>query len=347
MNSGLFFYCQGRGIPHDQAYQELLEQIELGEQLGFTEAWFVEHHFTDYSLLPSPNLIIASAVQRTTRMRFGNYINVLPIHHPLRLAAEAAMLDNLARGRFDFGIGKGVRPGEFAKFEVDFADAPAMTDEAIEIIVKAWTEERFSYEGKFWRIEDAMLRPRPFQKPHPPIHMVATHKPTVEKVGANGWPVALHFTPIQELPAAIEAYRAAVPAGVPSDGPFRPRFVVCRELCVAESEAEARDKARLAVQGFWHLSNLLPPPPPPDFSDERLKQLTTRVLGGKTFDEIEQAGIVLAGTPDQVAEKVRRLEAIGVDTLLVLASYGTLTHEQTCRSMELFAEAVMRSAAAV
>ncbi len=97
MDFGLFYYCQGRGVPHDQAYAEMLDQITLAEALGFGECWFAAHHFTGYSLLPSPNL------------------NVLPFHHPLRLAAEAATLDNLARGRFDFGIGKSVRPGEFTK----------------------------------------------------------------------------------------------------------------------------------------------------------------------------------------------------------------------------------------
>ena len=90
MDFGLFYYCQGRGVPHDQAYAEMLDQITLAEALGFGECWFAEHHFTDYSLLPSPNVMIAAALQRTTRMRFGNYVNVLPFHHPLRLAAEAA-----------------------------------------------------------------------------------------------------------------------------------------------------------------------------------------------------------------------------------------------------------------
>src|SRR4029453_9061327 len=102
---GLFYYCQ-----------------------GFGECWFAEHHFTAHSLLPSPNLMIAAALQRTTRMRFGNYVNVLPFHHPLRLAAEAATLDNLARGRFDFGIGKGVRPGEFTKLGLHFDEAPEITE---------------------------------------------------------------------------------------------------------------------------------------------------------------------------------------------------------------------------
>ena len=86
MDFGLFYYCQGRGVPHDQAYHEMLDEIVLAETLGFSECWFAEHHFTDYSLLPSPNLMIASAVQQTRHMRFGNYVNAMSFHHPLRLA---------------------------------------------------------------------------------------------------------------------------------------------------------------------------------------------------------------------------------------------------------------------
>src|SRR4030095_3548385 len=143
---GLFYYCQGRGVPHDQAYAEMLDQIALAETLGFGECWFAEHHFTDYSLLPSPNLMIAAALQRTRRMRFGHYVNALSFHHPLRRAAEPAMLDTRARGRFDFGVGKGVRPGEFAQLGLRFEDGVAMTEEAIEGVV---------------------------QRPHPPLHEVA------------------------------------------------------------------------------------------------------------------------------------------------------------------------------
>jgi len=173
---GLFYYCQGRGVPHDQAYTEMLDQIVLAEALGFGECWFAEHHFTDYSILPSPNLMIASALQRTRRMRFGNCVNALPFHHPLRLAAEAAMLDNLAQGRFDFGVGKGVRPGEFAKLGItyDYAQAAAMTEEAIDILCKVWTQDSASYTGRFWSFPELSLRPRVYQRPHPPLHEVAS-----------------------------------------------------------------------------------------------------------------------------------------------------------------------------
>jgi alkanesulfonate monooxygenase SsuD/methylene tetrahydromethanopterin reductase-like flavin-dependent oxidoreductase (luciferase family) len=344
MDFGLFYYCQGRGVPHDQAYAEMLDQIALAETLGFGECWFAEHHCTDYSLLPSPNLIVAAAVQRTTRMRFGNYVNALPFHHPLRLAAEAAMLDNLARGRFDFGVGRGVRPGEFAKLGLNFDDAVAMTQEAVEILLKAWTQETAAHEGRFWRFPEFSLRPRVYQRPHPPLHEVASRPASVTRVGAKGWPVAMHFTPTDVVAQCVQEYRAALAQRrePPGEGPYRPRFVLCRETYVADTPEQARAEGAVALQGFWHLSSLAAPPPPSDFSEERFRALTARVWGGRTYDELEAIGGMLIGAPEQVAEKVEQLEAIGVDTLLLVCSFGTLSHEQVCRSLELFAQAVIR-----
>ena len=344
MNFGLFYYCQGRGVAHDQAYAEMLDQIARAETLGFDECWFAEHHFTDYSVLPSPNLMIAAALQRTARMRFGNYVNALPFHHPLRLAAEAAMLDNLARGRFDFGVGKGVRPGEFVKLGLSFDDAPAMTEEAIDILLKVWTQETVAHEGHFWRFPELSLRPRVFQRPYPPLHMVASRPASVARVGARGWPVAMHFTPTDVVARCVDEYRAAI-AGRPErprPGPYRPRVLLCRETYVAETPEIARAEGALALQGFWYLSSLASPPLPGEFSDARLKELTTRVWGGQTYDDLAAVGGSVIGSPEQVAAKVDGLEAIGVDTLLLVCSFGNLAHEQVCRSLELFAEAAIR-----
>jgi len=344
MDFGLFYYCQGRGVPHDQAYAEMLDQIALAETLGFGECWFAEHHFTDYSLLPSPNLMIASAIQRTTRMRFGNYVNALSFHHPLRLAAEAAMLDNLAQGRFDFGVGRGVRQGEFAKLGLNYDDAVAMTEEAIDILRKVWTQDSFSYEGRFWRFPELSLRPSVYQRPHPPLHEVASRPASVARVGARGWPVALHFTPTEVVARCIEEYHAALAARAEpmGQGPYRPRVLLCRETYVAETAEVARSEGALALQGFWHLSSLAAPPPPSAYSDERFKQLTGRVWGGRSYDELAAIGGMLIGTPEQVAAQVEQLETIGVDTLLLVCSFGNLAQAQVCRSLELFAQAVIR-----
>jgi alkanesulfonate monooxygenase SsuD/methylene tetrahydromethanopterin reductase-like flavin-dependent oxidoreductase (luciferase family) len=344
MDFGLFYYCQGRGAPHDQAYAEMLDQIALAETLGFGECWFAEHHFTDYSVLPSPNLMIAAALQRTQRMRFGNYVNALPFHHPLRLAAEAAMLDNLARGRFDFGIGKGVRPGEFAKLGLNFDEATAMTEEAIDVLLKVWTQDTATHDGHYWRFPELSLRPRVFQRPYPPLHMVASRPASAARVGARGWPVAMHFTPTAVVARCVEEYRAAVAARTEPtrDGPYRPRLLLCRETYVADTPETARAEGALALQGFWYLSSLAAPPLPSAFSDARFKELTGRVWGGQSYDELDALGGMIIGSPEQVAAKVAALEAIGVDTLLLVCSFGNLAHAQVCRSLELFAQAVIQ-----
>jgi alkanesulfonate monooxygenase SsuD/methylene tetrahydromethanopterin reductase-like flavin-dependent oxidoreductase (luciferase family) len=237
-----------------------------------------------------------------------------------------------------------VRPGEFTKLGLSFDDAPDMAEEAIEILVKLWREDTASHEGRFWRFPELSLRPRAFQRPHPPLHMVASRPASAARVGARGWPVAMHFTPTDVVASCVEEYRAAVaartaPAG---EGPYRPRLLLCRETYVAESAATARAEGALALQGFWYLSSLAAPPLPAEYSDARLKELTGRVWGGKTYDELAAVGGMLIGSPDEVAEKVAGLEAIGVDTLLLVCSFGGLSHAQVCRSLELFAASVVR-----
>jgi alkanesulfonate monooxygenase SsuD/methylene tetrahydromethanopterin reductase-like flavin-dependent oxidoreductase (luciferase family) len=220
----------------------------------------------------------------------------------------------------------------------------AMTEEAIEILLKAWTHERIDHTGRFWNFPEFSLRPRVFQRPHPPLHEVASRPESVARVGGRGWPVAMHFTPTSVVARCVEDYHAALarraePSGV---GAYRPRLLLCRETYVAETAEAARREGALALQGFWHLSSLAAPPPPAEFSDARLEELTARVWGGRSYDELEAIGGFLIGAPDQVAAGVERLEAIGVDTLLLVCSFGALSHAQVCRSLELFAGAVIR-----
>jgi alkanesulfonate monooxygenase SsuD/methylene tetrahydromethanopterin reductase-like flavin-dependent oxidoreductase (luciferase family) len=174
--------------------------------------------------------------------------------------------------------------------------------------------------------------------------MVASRPASVARVGARGWPVAMHFTPTEVVARCVEEYRAALAARhePTRDGPYRPRLLLCRETYVAETAEAARAEGALALQGFWYLSSLASPPLPAEYSDVRLKELTTRVWGGYTYDELDALGGMLIGSPEQVAAKVERLEAIGVNTLLLVCSFGNLAHAQVCRSLELFAEAAIR-----
>ncbi len=174
--------------------------------------------------------------------------------------------------------------------------------------------------------------------------MVASRPASAARVGARGWPVAMHFTPTDVVARCVEEYRAALAARpeTPGGGPYRPRLLLCRETYVAETPATARAEGALALQGFWYLSSLAAPPLPSEYSDARLKELTGRVWGGRTYDELAAVGGMLIGSPREVADKVAGLEAIGVDTLLLVCSFGGLSHAQVCHSLELFAEAAIR-----
>jgi alkanesulfonate monooxygenase SsuD/methylene tetrahydromethanopterin reductase-like flavin-dependent oxidoreductase (luciferase family) len=153
----------------------------------------------------------------------------------------------------------------------------------------------------------------------------------------------MHFTPAAVVAQCVQDYHAAVAKRdqPPGEGPYRPRLLLCRETYVAETPERACAEGAVGLQGFYHLSSLAAPPPPAEFSDERLKSLT-RTWGGRTFDQLDAMGAMLIGSPEQVEEKVEHLEAIGVDTLLLVCSMGNLSHEQVCRSLELFADAAIR-----
>ncbi len=170
MRFGTFSYNQSRpAVPEKQAFEELLEQILLTERLGFDEAWFAEHHHSDYGMLASPNLIIASLAPRTERLRMGNLVSVLPLYDPMRFAEECSMLDILTNGRLNVGVGRGV-PKDDIKHRLDRETAQARFEEGIDILRRSWTGETFSYSGKAWSYEEISCRPQPLQKPHPPIY---------------------------------------------------------------------------------------------------------------------------------------------------------------------------------
>src|SRR5205814_7263657 len=164
MRFGTFSYNQARPwVPERQAFDELLEQIQLTERLGFDEAWFAEHHHSDYGMLASPNLIVAALAHRTRRLRLGNLVNALPLHDPMRLAEECAMLDILTGGRLNVGLGRGV-PRDDVKHGLDQDAARARFDEGAEILLRALHGETFSHRGPTWSYEEISCRPRPVQR---------------------------------------------------------------------------------------------------------------------------------------------------------------------------------------
>ena len=149
-----------------RTYAEHLDAWEEMDRLGYDGVGFNEHHCSPYGLMNSPNLMASAAAQRTKRLKLLIYGNLLPLHEPLRLAEELAMLDCLSNGRLISGFARGI-PREYQVHNVPLAESRARFEEAYEIVTRAWTEDVFSYQGKFWSYKDVAIWPRPVQRPHP------------------------------------------------------------------------------------------------------------------------------------------------------------------------------------
>jgi len=191
-----------------RTYAEHLAAWAEMDRLGYDGVGFNEHHTSPYGLMNSPNLLAASAAQRTTRLRLLIYGNLLPLHDPLRLAEELAMLDCLSGGRIVSGFARGI-PREHNVYRVPLRDSRARFEEAWEIISRAWTEEVFSYEGKFWSYEDVAIWPRPVQQPRPPVWVpVSGSKETIEWAGRHDIPITPGLVPTRGLREDIIRYYA-------------------------------------------------------------------------------------------------------------------------------------------
>src|SRR5258706_627642 len=342
MRFGTFSYTQARAWASErQAYEELLGQIELTEKLGFNEAWFAEHHHSDYGMLASPNLIIAALSRRTERLRFGNLVNVLPLYDPMRLAEECAMLDILTGGRLNVGLGRGV-PKDDMKHRLDRETAQARFDEGIEILMRAWSGETFSFSGKAWSYDDISCRPQPLQKPHPPIYYGATAPESAAMVARRGWNLVLSRQPLTNCAQAISRYRAECANHAELSGNCD--AIMVRDIYVADSDEQAQREAVPELMRFWQLAtdNLWRGDA---LSADDLKRYTERYVyypGGLTVEPLDQLGTSLIGSPATVIKKARAMiETAKPDSLVGMFQFGGLKHEQVMHSIELFGSKVM------
>jgi alkanesulfonate monooxygenase SsuD/methylene tetrahydromethanopterin reductase-like flavin-dependent oxidoreductase (luciferase family) len=342
MRFGTFSYNQARPkIAERQAFEELLAQIEFTERLGFNEAWFAEHHHSDYGMLASPNLIIAALARRTERLRFGNLVNALPLHDPMRLAEECAMLDILTGGRLNIGLGRGV-PKDDMKHRLDRDTAQARFEEGIEILMRAWSGETFSYSGKAWGYEEISCRPQPLQKPHPPIYYGATSPDSPAMVARNGWNLALSRQPLANCTKAISTYRAERAKHSRLTG--KGDAIMVRDIYIADTDEQAWQEAvpelmrfwQLATENFWRGDSL---------SGDDLVKFTERYVyypGGLTVARLDEWGTSLIGSPETVIAKARAMiETAKPDSLVGMFQFGGLKHEQVMHSLELFGNKVI------
>jgi alkanesulfonate monooxygenase SsuD/methylene tetrahydromethanopterin reductase-like flavin-dependent oxidoreductase (luciferase family) len=222
----------GSGIGFAELYREAFRQVELAEGLGFDSIWLTEHHFTDDGYLPSMMPAAAAIAARTQRMSIGTFVMLLPMQHPLRLAEDTAVVDVISNGRLRLGVGLGYRAEEFAGFGVPCNERLGRTLEAIEVLKRAWTGERFSFAGKYHRFDDVRVLPRPVSQPHPELLWGAGTRKGIER-GAR---MDMSFACVggrRETGIYIDALRAL------GKDPVRYSVVNSRVVYLADTAADA------------------------------------------------------------------------------------------------------------
>jgi alkanesulfonate monooxygenase SsuD/methylene tetrahydromethanopterin reductase-like flavin-dependent oxidoreductase (luciferase family) len=253
MRFGLFFQVpESAGQPHAARYAEMFELIELAESLGFDVAWLAELHFGGaFSLLSNPLMVVPAIAARTRRIRIGTAVTLLPLHHPLSCAEQAATADLLSGGRLEFGVGRGSIPTQFHGFRIPVAENRARFDEALAIIRLAWTQDRFSYRGAFWDVDNLEVVPKPLQRPHPPIR-VGVHTPeSFAHIGDLGWPIysGTTTTPLPQLRECMGRYRSHLAA---AGHPWRDdQMALMFPMHVDTSGTAARDAMRPGVHQYY------------------------------------------------------------------------------------------------
>ena len=214
MKFGLHFQVPlTEGQSAYQRYQDTLDQIELGDQLGFDYMWLAEMHFTPkMCITPAPLLLLAAAAQRTKRIHLGVAVNLVPLHHPIRLAEDLAELDLISNGRVEFGVGRGQQLDHYEGLGVPIAEARERMVEGVEMIIKAWTHERLNFEGKYFSAKDVLVVPKPIQKPYPRLRFASNSPDSFELMGRLGYDI--HATPIvvptPDLRKGVNEYRQAL-----------------------------------------------------------------------------------------------------------------------------------------
>lgn len=304
--------------PSDsQVYSDYIDYVLEAEDLGYASVFLVEHHFTGFGQISASLSLLTYLAAKTTTIRLGTAVVVLPWHNPVLLTEQAATLDLLSDGRLDFGVGRGYRANEFNGFRIPMDEAEERYQETLQFIRKAWTTAgRFSHHGKYWSFEDVVIEPSPVQKPHPPLWIGATSQPSIAKAAEQGFNLLL---PQNGSPEAIAASVATFRQGVEARGAvFDPYSIgLTRALHIAMN-AEEREAAHQVRTKFVQNVRTLARP-------QDGQQPLNFVKTYATTDEQRQATEVeaLLGPPDEIIERLKVYEAGGVEYVLLMDVGGS------------------------
>ncbi len=313
----------------DGTYRQFVDQVVLAEELGLDGAWLAERHFANGDLLwPSPLVAAAFLAARTERIRIGLAARVLPLHHPLHVAADAATVDTLSGGRLDLGLSRGsMDDAPHRAFGVSREEARLRFDEATEILLRALRGEPFSFHGRHYELNDVVPAPRCVQRPHPPVYLVANNPASLDAAADHGLPVFLNGAlAAGEIAGRLERYQARARAAgheVETSGLPVNRFVF-----VGESKAHARRAMREPFLQFLERRA-------PDLR----AYLVERQGGAPSFEQLAER-IAIFDDAEGCAARLEELEALGVGHVLCTFNLPTLGQAAAVSSMRRFAAEV-------
>ena len=302
-----FFSWPERRVELAAVYARALQRIEIMDQSGYDAVWLAEHHFSGFSVCPSVHMMGTLAAARTTRLRIGTGVSLAPFYHPLRLAEEVALLDVLSGGRVNWGAGRGFARVEFENFGVPPEESAARFRETVEIVLRAWTQEKLSFAGTHFNFHDVEVLPKPLQQPHPPVWMAATSEAALEWAAARGFSILMDpHASAREIGRKRRFYgERLAAAGFSLDGRDLP---VARLVALAETTPRAAEVARRGAQ--WIVDSYFG-------ATHRPVGIADPNVPGTDPVERYLDEVILHGTPDAVLDQILRLrEEIGLDYLL-------------------------------
>ena len=327
-----------------QAFEESFAQVDMAEDLGLDAVWLAESHFNPTRAVMSSPLIVASAIAaRTKRLKVGTAVHVLPLGNPLRIAEQAATLDQVSQGRFQFGVGRSGLPGAYEGYGISYAESRERFYEYLEIIVKAWTNERFSYEGKYHSYDDVCLVPKPYQSPHPPIRIAATTSDTFPLMGKMGYPVFIGVRGLgmSQVAEQVDSYKQAwEEAGHQGSIDVSLRVPVY----IAETKEKALSEPEQSfMKQFRRLGTQLASSVTSAGADPREQRAERgEQLAALTWENVQQEKVVV-GTPDMVIEQLQNMkETLSLSGIVAELNAGEgIPRENIERSLRLLCEKVI------
>jgi len=371
-------FSPGETKPWPRVLEMINEQCSLAEQAGFTTAWFTEHHFAHNGYMnapPNPIQMATHVAAHCKNLRVGTAPIVLPDWHPIRVAEDVAMLDNMTLGRVDFGVAKGINERSTIQFNTN-ADrrnndqVMRLYQENLEIILKAWTNEVFTHKGEFWEFpvpgwqeknrffepldpkyhdengeyKAMYIHPRPYTDKHPPVWLMSNAPPTFKLAGEKGWGVISMSAGPKATLACWETYRDSLAKSLNREVELGEGVGVCTSFYVGETMQEAIDTIRPAINAYYEF--LGGSRPAGEWTKRGYldigEEMTPEDDAMDWFDFLNKRGIIVVGDAEYVVDRFsEKQESIGLDHLMLMQQYTGVSYEKILASWKRLFENVV------